>query len=100
MTDRLKRLALRFVEVRRPELWLRASAVLTLFALALMVWSLLKPTAMPIMVAMTLGQVFGTAAFAIYCYIVVRDVMRYLRRRWAARRSQRLPRLDSQGSAS
>ena len=43
--------------------WLRASAVLTLVALAMMVWSVLRPTPLPVMLAMSLGQAVGTAAF-------------------------------------
>ena len=58
---------------------LYASAVLTLFALALMVWSLLQPTPLPVMVAMSLGQALGTSAFAAYIYIVVRDILRVRR---------------------
>jgi hypothetical protein len=48
------------------------SAVLTLIGLALMVWSMLVPTPLPVMLAMSVGQVVGTAAFAIYLVIVVR----------------------------
>lgn len=54
------------------ELGLRVSAVLTLIGLALMVWSMLVPTPLPVMLAMSVGQVVGTAAFAIYLVIVVR----------------------------
>ena len=56
--------------------WLRISAVLTLIALALMVWSVLVPTPLPVMLAMTVGQALGTAAFGIFGWIVVRDVTR------------------------
>ena len=55
---------------------LRVSAVLTLAALALMVWSIFEPTPLPVMLAMSVGQLLGTIAFAIYLYIVVRDVRR------------------------
>lgn len=55
---------------------LRVSALLTLCALALMVWSILVPTPLPVMLAMTVGQGLGTVAFGIYVYIVVRDVRR------------------------
>ena len=55
---------------------LRVSALLTLIALALMVWSILAPTPLPVMLAMTVGQAIGSVAFAIYLYIVVRDVRR------------------------
>ena len=55
---------------------LRVSAVLTLAALALMVWSVFEPTPMPVILAMSVGQLLGTIAFAIYIYIVARDVRR------------------------
>lgn len=57
---------------------IRWSAVLTLVALALMVWSVLVPTPLPVMLAMSVGQVVGTAAFALFAYVVLRDV----RARW------------------
>ncbi|MEO7732379.1 MAG: hypothetical protein ABIY55_15520 [Kofleriaceae bacterium] len=60
---------------------LRVSAVLTLLGLALMVWSMLQPTPLPVMLAMTVGQAIGSVAFALYLYVVVRD----LRRAWRAR---------------
>ena len=55
---------------------LRISAVLTLVGLALMAWSMLKPTALPVMMAMTVGQGVGCTAFALYLYVVIRDVLR------------------------
>jgi hypothetical protein len=61
--------------------WLRAAAMLTLIALALMCWSVLAPTPLPVMLAMTIGQALGTAAFAIYGYIVLRDLTRRRRGR-------------------
>jgi hypothetical protein len=63
---------------------LRVAAVLTVIGLAFMVWSLIQPTPMPVLLAMSVGQLFGTAAFAIYVFIVVRDV----RRKW--RKGERL----------
>ena len=59
---------------------LRLSAVLTLIALALMVWSMLEPTPLPVMLAMTVGQGIGILAFGIYVFIVVRELLRELRR--------------------
>jgi hypothetical protein len=59
---------------------LRLSAVLTLLGLAFMVWSMLEPTPLPVMLAMTVGQGFGTLAFGIYVFIVVRELLRELRR--------------------
>ncbi|HEY6039274.1 MAG TPA: hypothetical protein VIV58_33560 [Kofleriaceae bacterium] len=58
---------------------LYASAILTLIALGLMVWSLFQPTPLPVMVAMSVGQALGTAAFAAYGYVVVRDILRIRR---------------------
>jgi hypothetical protein len=51
---------------------LRISAVLTLVGLALMVWSILVPTPLPVMLAMTVGQVVGTSAFGLYLVVVIR----------------------------
>jgi len=56
----------------RTMLALRLAAVLTLVGLALMVWSLVQPTPLPVMLAMTLGQLCGTIAFGAYLVIVIR----------------------------
>jgi len=61
-------------------LTLRISAVLTLIGLALMVWSMVEPTPLPVMLAMTVGQGIGTLAFGIYVFIVVRELRREFRR--------------------
>jgi hypothetical protein len=61
---------------RKPTNALRWSAALTLFGLALMVWSMLQPTPLPIMLAMTFGQLVGTTAFAIYIWVIVRELRR------------------------
>jgi hypothetical protein len=58
---------------------LQISAVLTLVGLGLMVWSMIVPTALPVMVAMTLGQGMGTLAFGLYVFVVVRDIRRAMR---------------------
>lgn len=55
---------------------LRVSAALTLIALALMVWSMLQPTPLPVMLAMSVGQGLGTLAFALYGYVVLADLLR------------------------
>ncbi len=60
---------------------LRVSAVLTLVGLALMVWSIVQPTPLPVMLAMTVGQGLGTAAFGIFGVIVFRDLTRTRRAR-------------------
>jgi hypothetical protein len=55
---------------------LRGSAVLTIVALGFMVWSMLDPTPLPVMLAMSAGQLFGTLAFALYLAVVIRDLRR------------------------
>jgi hypothetical protein len=65
---------------RRAALGLRVSGILTLIGLALMVWSILAPTPLPVMLAMSVGQGVGTIAFALYIYIVVRQLRRERRR--------------------
>ena len=63
----------------RPTALLRWSAVLTLIALALMVWSMVQPTPLPVMIAMTAGQGLGTIAFAMYLFVVIQDFRRLRR---------------------
>ncbi len=63
----------------RPTALLRWSAVLTLIALALMVWSMVQPTPLPVMLAMTAGQGIGTLALAMYLFVVVQDFLRIRR---------------------
>jgi uncharacterized membrane protein len=61
------------MSVRRVERWLVASCVCALAALALMMWQLFDPTVWPVMVAMSFGQVLGTASFAAFGYVVLAD---------------------------
>lgn len=63
---------------------LRAACVLALVALCLMSWSLLDPRPAPVVIAMSLGQLFGTASLAAFLAVVAAD---YLRLRRAARRA-------------
>ncbi len=58
---------------------LRIACVLTLVGLALMIWSMLEPTWLPVMVAMTAGQALGTTAFVIFGVTIVRDLKRRIR---------------------
>jgi hypothetical protein len=60
---------------------LRISGVLTLVGLALMLWSMVEPTPLPVMLAMTVGQGIGSLAFALYLFVVVRDLRRAMRER-------------------
>jgi hypothetical protein len=74
---------MRFLAVWRlpvPRL-LRGAAILTLFALGFMVWSMLQPTPLPVMLAMSLGQALGTFAFALYGLAVWQDLRRIRRER-------------------
>ena len=71
--------------VKMPTL-LRFSAAFTIIGLVLMVWSLLQPTPLPVMLAMSVGQMFGTAAFVLYLISIVIDLRRVRR---ARRDSQR-----------
>lgn len=45
-----------------------------LAALALMVWSLLEPTPMPVLVAMSAGQVLGTLSLLAFGGVVLADL--------------------------
>jgi len=58
------------------DLLLRCSAVLTLIALGLMLWSMIVPTVWPVMIAMSAGQGLGTLALVMFVAVVVRDVRR------------------------
>jgi hypothetical protein len=72
----------------QPSSLVRGAAILTLLALALMVWSMLDPTPLPVMLAMSVGQMFGTFAFALYGLAIYKDLRRIRRER---RESQELP---------
>jgi hypothetical protein len=60
---------------------LRISAVLTLIGLAMMAWSMLEPTPLPVMLAMSVGQGIGCLAFGLYLFVVIRDLRRARRDR-------------------
>ena len=62
--------------------WLDFACIAALVALALMTWQLFDPTVWPVMVAMSVGQVIGTASFAAFGYVVFAD---YRARRRAAK---------------
>jgi len=55
---------------------LRAACMLALFALGLFVWSLLDPRPIPVILAMSLGQVLGTISFAAFLLVVAYDLRR------------------------
>ena len=52
------------------------ACLLALFALALMVWSVLDPRPVPVMLAMSAGQVLGTLSLAAATVVVVRGLTR------------------------
>jgi hypothetical protein len=55
---------------------------LALVALALIVWSVVDPRPMPVILAMSAGQVLGTLSFVAFLLVVARDLR-------AAQRKQR-----------
>ena len=65
---------------RREVRLLQLAAVLTLIGLALMVWSILQPTPLPVMLAMSVGQAIGSSAFAIYLFVVIKELRREYRK--------------------
>ncbi|HEX7841141.1 MAG TPA: hypothetical protein VF469_26870 [Kofleriaceae bacterium] len=60
----------------RISILLKISSVLTLIGLALMVWSLAQPTPMPVILAMSLGQVLGILAFLLFGTAILIDQFR------------------------
>lgn len=72
-----------------PPALIRLAAIMTLFALASMVWSMLDPKPLPVMLAMSLGQLLGTIAFAMYGLAVYKDLRRIRRERRES--SQQIP---------
>ena len=60
---------------------LRIATMLALVALALIVWSLLDPTPIPVIVSMSVGQAIGTVSFGMYLFVVFVDQRRAARRR-------------------
>ena len=53
---------------------LTGACLSALAALALMVWSLLEPTPMPVLVAMSAGQVLGTISLLAFFGVVLADL--------------------------
>jgi hypothetical protein len=64
------------------------ACILGLVALALMIWSILVPTVLPVMVAMSIGQIVGTLSLGVYGLAVVLDLRRA---RVLARESEQMP---------
>jgi hypothetical protein len=57
----------------RARRWLVVACGSGLAALALMTWQLFDPTVWPVMVAMSFGQVLGTASLGAFGYVVIAD---------------------------
>ena len=68
---------------RQSSRLLVAACIGSLAALALMTWQLFDPRVVPVIIAMSLGQVLGTASFAVYGYVVF-DELRTSLRAWRA----------------
>jgi hypothetical protein len=73
----------------RPDKLVRIAALMALVALACMGWSLVAPSPVSIMVAMSVGQGLGALSLALYLVVVIA----------AARRAARAAVLDSGGGA-
>lgn len=65
---------------RAPVTLVRIAGVLTLVALAMMAFSIIVPKPLPIVLAMSLGQIIGVAGFGFYFLAVLIDVARRPRR--------------------
>lgn len=50
------------------------ACVVALVALALIGWSMVDPRPIPVIMAMSVGQVLGTFSFAAFLVVVVRDL--------------------------
>jgi hypothetical protein len=59
--------------VNNPRL-LQVACVLALVALALFVWSVLDPRPIPVILAMSVGQVLGSLSFAAFLLVVAYDL--------------------------
>jgi hypothetical protein len=53
---------------------LKGSCVLALGALALMSWSLFDPRPIPVVLAMSLGQLLGTLSLGAFVVVIVADI--------------------------
>jgi hypothetical protein len=53
---------------------LQIACVCALVALALICWSLFDPRPVPVILAMSLGQIIGTMSFVAFLYVVALDV--------------------------
>jgi len=59
---------------------MRMACWLALVALGMIVWSLVDPAPLPVIGAMSVGQVLGTASFGFFLFAIVADLRPALRR--------------------
>lgn len=64
-----------------------AACIATLLSLALMAWSVVDPTPLPVMVSMSVGQAIGTLALLLYFGAVLLFQLRLRRERDAGKTS-------------
>lgn len=83
----------------RVAILLKISAVLTLLGLALMVWSMLQPTPMPVILAMSVGQGLGILAFLLFGVSVLLDQIRKQRAKGHTMTDAELAATDTTGAA-
>ncbi len=57
---------------------LRFAALLAIFALFLMLWSIVDSRVIPVMIFMTVGQLLGTLSLVLYLVVLVVDTRRRL----------------------
>jgi peptidoglycan/LPS O-acetylase OafA/YrhL len=62
------------MKMPKPETVIRFSCLLALAALVLIVWSMVDPHPIPVILAMSVGQVLGTLSFAAFLLVVARDL--------------------------
>lgn len=60
----------------RDRFVLYAACVASLGSLALMAWSQIVPRPIPVIAAMSLGQVIGTLSLAAFAYVAIRNYRR------------------------
>jgi cbb3-type cytochrome oxidase subunit 3 len=83
----MKRIVKRLLQVQAL---LAIAAVLTLIGLALMLWSMLEPTPMPVILAMSVGQGLGIFAFLLFGVAVLLDQFRKHREKGAQEAARKL----------
>jgi hypothetical protein len=58
---------------------LRVACVCALASLGLMSWSLFDPRPLPVIAAMSVGQLLGTLSFLAFLYVIARDLRPFQR---------------------